>query len=205
MKPVTVAAAITSASNFSVIPCWACLLLAEMLYYHYPDWHEGDLSQLRSRLAGQDVLADRARSLGIGPFIQLGRGEELTGGREKDSILADVLEAIVAALYRDSGLTSARTLVDRLFKGLAAAPAELALARDSKSELQEYLSVQSLPHPEYRLVEETGPPHDRQFHFEILVGERVVGAGVGKSKKIAQQVAASKALSFYNSSEIRQP
>jgi ribonuclease-3 len=171
------------------------LLLAEMLYIRYPDWDEGALSQLRSRLAGQDVLADRARTLGIGDFAILGRGEEQTGGREKDSILADILEALIAALYRDGGLQAARTLIVRLFEKMAAAPESLALGRDSKSELQEYLSSKGYSPPEYRLMEESGPPHDRLFRFQILVDDQIVGVGQGKSKKIAQQAAASEALS----------
>ena len=170
------------------------LLLAEMLYIQYPDWDEGALSQLRSRLAGQDLLADRARTLQIGNFMLLGRGEEQTAGREKDSILADVLEALIAALYRDGGLQAARTLVIRLFEELAAAPELLVLGRDSKSELQEFLSLHDYSLPEYQLMEETGPPHDRTFSFQIMVGEKVLGVGQGKSKKIAQQAAAAKAL-----------
>lgn len=170
------------------------LLLAEMLYERYPDWDEGALSQLRSRLAGQEMLADRARTLGIGSFFLLGRGEEQTGGREKDSILADILEALIAALYRDGGLAAARSLVVRIFEKLAVAPESLLLGRDSKSELQEFLSSNGDQLPEYRLVEESGPPHDRLFVFQILVGETVVGVGQGKSKKIAQQAAAAEAL-----------
>jgi ribonuclease-3 len=170
------------------------LLLAEMLYVRYPDWDEGALSQLRSRLAGQDLLADRARWLGIGNFILLGRGEEHTAGREKDSILADILEALIAALYRDGGLYVARTLVERLFAELVAAPESLELGRDSKSELQEFLSSNGYSPPEYRLIEESGPPHDRQFRFQILIDETIIGVGQGKSKKIAQQAAAAKAL-----------
>jgi ribonuclease III len=171
------------------------LLLAEMLYEQYPYWDEGALSQLRSRLAGQDVLADRARSLGIGGVILLGRGEEQTAGREKDSILADVLEALIAALYRDGGLQAARALVFGLFEELVGAPEILVLGRDSKSELQEYLSSHGTPPPEYRLVEESGPPHDRLFRFQILVDGQIAGVGQGKSKKIAQQAAAAEALS----------
>jgi len=170
------------------------LLLAEMLYIRYPDWDEGALSQLRSRLAGQDMLADRARVLGIGSFIQLGRGEEQSFGREKDSILADVMEALIAALYQDGGLQAARALVVLLFEELAATPESLVLGRDSKSELQEYLSASGYPAPEYRLLEESGPPHDRTFVFQIMVGGKIAGVGQGKSKKIAQQVAASEAL-----------
>jgi len=170
------------------------LLLAEMLYNRYPDWDEGALSQLRSRLAGQDILADRARMLGIGNYFLLGRGEEHTAGREKDSILADVVESLIAALYQDGGLQAARTFVLRLFEQLAGAPEMLVLGRDSKSELQEFLSSNDYPAPEYRLMEESGPPHDRTFVFQLLVGDNVVGVGQGKSKKIAQQAAAAKAL-----------
>ncbi|MGB9082168.1 MAG: ribonuclease III [Desulfuromonadaceae bacterium] len=170
------------------------MLLAEMLYVRYPDWDEGALSQLRSRLAGQDILADRARRLKIGRFVLLGRGEEQTAGREKDSILADVLEALIAALYRDGGLQAARSLVAGLFEELVAAPESLVLGRDSKSELQEYLSSHGSSPPEYRMVEESGPPHDRLFRFQILVDDQVIGVGQGKSKKIAQQAAAAGAL-----------
>lgn len=170
------------------------LLLAEMLFERYPDWDEGALSQLRSRLAGQDVLADRARSLGIGNYVLLGRGEEQTSGREKDSILADVLEALIAALYRDGGLQAARILLARLFGDLAAAPQLLVLGRDSKSELQEFLSSNGYPSPEYHLMEESGPPHNRFFLFQILIDDEIVGVGQGKSKKIAQQAAAATAL-----------
>lgn len=175
------------------------LLLAEMLYEQYPDWDEGALSQLRSRLAGQDILAERARRLGIGRFVLLGRGEEQTAGRDKDSILADVLEALIAALYRDGGLQAARSLVARLFVELAAAPESLVLGRDSKSELQEYLSSHDCSPPEYRLVGESGPPHDRLFRFQILVDGQIAGAGQGKSKKIAQQAAAAEALGTFKS------
>ncbi len=170
------------------------LLLAELLYERYPEWDEGALSQLRSRLAGQDILADRARWLGIGAFILLGRGEEQTAGREKDSILADVLEALLAALYRDGGLQAAHLLVVRLFEKLAAAPELLVLGCDSKSELQEFLSSNGYSHPEYRLLEESGPPHDRLFVFQILIDGAPLGRGEGKSKKIAQQAAAAEAL-----------
>jgi ribonuclease-3 len=175
------------------------LLLAEMLYTLYPDWDEGALSQLRSRLAGQDMLADRARMLGIGSFILLGRGEEQSAGREKDSILADVMEALIAALYQDGGLQAARSLVVQIFEKLAATPDSLVLGRDAKSELQEYLSASGYPAPEYRLLEESGPPHDRTFVFQIMVGSKIAGVGQGKSKKNAQQAAASVAFDKFQS------
>lgn len=170
------------------------MLLAELLYHGHPDWDEGALSRLRSRLAGQDMLADRARTLGIGEFMLLGRGEEQSSGRTKDSILADVLESLLAALYLDGGLEVARSLIERLFADLAAEPQSLTLGRDSKSELQELLSVLGASMPEYSLFGESGPPHDRLFHFKVLLDGRCVGEGQGKSKKIAQQAAAAQAL-----------
>jgi len=179
------------------------MLLAELLFERYPDWQEGALSQLRSRLAGQDLLADRARVLGIGSLIRLGRGEEQTFGREKDSILADVLEALIAALYRDGGLQAARVLVARLFAELANNPEKLVLGRDSKSELQEFLSIKGYAQPEYRLVEESGPPHDRLFLFQILIDNRIIGTGQGRSKKTAQQAAAAEALEMLHSANWR--
>lgn len=180
------------------------LLLAEMLYERYPEWDEGALSQLRARLGGQDVLAERARWLGIGNFFLLGRGEEQTAGRDKDSILSDILEALIAALYRDGGLQAARMLVVRLFDELASAPELLVLGCDSKSELQELLSSSGHPAPEYQLLEESGPPHDRIFVFQILAGDSVVGKGQGKSKKTAQQAAAAEALRTLRPT-VRQP
>lgn len=170
------------------------LLLAEMLYQRYPDWDEGLLSQLRSRLAGQDTLADRARALGVGQHILLGRGEMQAAGGEKDSILSDVLEALIAALYLDGGIDASRSLVLRLFSDLAAAPETLVLGRDSKSELQEYISANGCSSVEYRLLEESGPPHDRLFVFQLVIGGKMVSVGRGKSKKAAQQAAAAEAL-----------
>jgi ribonuclease-3 len=170
------------------------MLLAEMLCLRYPDWDEGLLSQLRSRLAGQDVLADRARTLGFGEYILLGRGEEQSAGSEKDSILSDVLEALIAALYLDAGLDAARTLIVSLFDDLVASPERISLGRDFKSELQEFLSSSGHSLPEYCLIKESGPPHDRQFCFQVQVDDQPVGEGQGKSKKNAQQAAAAQAL-----------
>jgi ribonuclease-3 len=175
------------------------MLLAEMLYSRFPLWSEGDLSRLRSQLAGQVVLAGIARTLGLGEFIRLGRGEEQTAGRSKDSILSDVLEALIAAVYRDGGLDAARKLVCELFHALLDAPHGLASARDAKSELQEMLSASNLPPPEYRLAAESGPPHDRLFQFLVLIDGSVAGEGEGRSKKSAQQAAAAQALELLSS------
>ena len=170
------------------------MLLAEMLYSRLPDASEGELSRSRAQLAEQSSLAAIARSRGIGAFIRVGRGEEQSAGRDKDSILCDVLEALIAAVYLDGGLEAARRVVADLFDEVLDTPRGVTGFRDAKSELQELLSTRGLAPPEYRLAEESGPAHDRQFSFLVVIGGRVAGEGRGRSKKIAQQAAAARAL-----------
>lgn len=173
------------------------MVLAEALYGHFPEGDEGVLSRSRSQMADQDTLADIARCCGLGDFIRLGRGEEQSSGRKKDSILADVLEALIAAVYLDGGLEESRRLILRLFdEHLTISESDLKI-NDPKSELQELLSCQHLAAPHYHLVEESGPPHDRHFRFQVLVGADVAGEGEGRSKKIAQQAAATQALKHF--------
>jgi ribonuclease-3 len=170
------------------------MLLAETFFARFPEADEGELSRYRALLAEQGSLAGIAREQGIGEFIRLGRGEEQSAGRDKDSILCDVFEALIAAVYLDGGIEAARRVVLGLFDDLLDAPWGQTVSRDAKSELQEALSARGLPPPEYRLAEESGPPHDRQFRFLVLMEDRVVGEGHGRSKKIAQQAAAMRAL-----------
>jgi ribonuclease-3 len=170
------------------------MLLAEAFFARFPAADEGELSRYRALLAEQGSLAGIAREQGIGAYIRLGRGEDQSAGRDKDSILCDVLEALIAAVYLDGGMEAARRMVLALFDDLIDAPWGQTASRDAKSELQEVLSARSLPPPEYRLAEESGPPHDRHFRFLVLIEDRVVGEGHGRSKKIAQQAAATRAL-----------
>lgn len=170
------------------------MLLAETFFARFPEADEGELSRYRAQLAEQGSLAGIARELGIGAFIRVGRGEEQSAGRDKDSILCDVLEALIAAVYLDGGLEAARRVVVALFDELLDAPWGQMAARDAKSELQEALSSRNMAPPEYRLAEESGPPHDRQFRFLVLIEGAVAGEGQGRSKKIAQQAAATLAL-----------
>jgi ribonuclease-3 len=168
------------------------MLLAEMLYARFPEAAEGELSRSRAQLAEQGSLAGIARQRGLGAFIRVGKGEDQSAGRDKDSILCDVLEALIAAVYLDGGLEAARSLVASLFEELL--PQGLTASRDAKSELQELLSARGLQPPDYRLSRESGPPHDRQFSFSVLIEGTVAGEGQGRSKKIAQQSAAAQAL-----------
>jgi len=170
------------------------LVLTETLYSRFPDCDEGVLSRLRSQIVDQDTLAGVARGIGLGRFILLGRGEEQCSGRDKDSILADVLEALIAAVYLDSGLEAARKLISHLFMDVVDARESDLRFNDAKSEFQELISARRLPAPQYHLLEESGPPHDRMFRYQVLVGAEIVGEGDGRSKKSAQQAAAAQAL-----------
>ena len=170
------------------------MLLAEMLFELLPGQSEGELSRTRSLLAGQGTLALVARRLDIGRFILLGKGEEQCGGRDKDSILADVFEALLAAIYRDGGLDAARSLVRREFEPLLHDPALAARFGDAKSALQELLSSRGLPPPEYLFPAVSGPSHDPIFSCRVEVNGEAAGEGSGRSKKAAQQAAALQAL-----------
>ena len=164
------------------------LCAAEWLFRRFPDLPEGDLARLKSTLVSAEALARYARDLGLGAHLVLGQGEERSGGREKASLLADSLEAVMAAVYLDGGLRSARKVVDAF---LDAATAGLDLsASDAKSELQERIQALGLATPTYRVCEESGPDHEKLFTVEVLIGGAVAGRGSGRSKKAAELDAA---------------
>ncbi len=161
----------------------------------FPDYEEGKLSRARARLVAAAHLASVAARLGLGEFLRLGRGEEKTGGRSKATLVANALEAVVAAVYRDGGLEAAGRFVERfvLPADLPAAAEEL-FSIDYKSALQEYLQAQGLPPGEYRVVEEAGPNHQKTFTVEVVAGEDLQARGQGASKKAAEQQAAQLVL-----------
>lgn len=170
------------------------LCLADLLSQRYPDLAEGDLSRLRASLVDQPRLAELAAQVGIAPYILLGRGEEQDGGRDKPSILSDVLEAIIGAVYRDGGFAAVRASVERLYTPLLERSVIGAQLSDPKSELQEWLAGRHLPVPIYDLLAEEGPAHDRCFTVAVILDGETIGTGEGKSKKAAQQAAAKAAL-----------
>ncbi|CAM3716808.1 ribonuclease III [Cohnella lubricantis] len=169
------------------------LTVSEVLYRMYPDRPEGELTRLRASIVCEPSLVRFAEALDFGQVVLLGKGEELTGGRTRPSLLADAFEAFVGALYLDQGLNVVRTFLDKhLFAHL---PKESRLPlKDHKTELQERVQQWSLGQLEYRTVEERGPAHDREFVVIVSVGEQPLGEGVGRSKKEAEQQAASRAL-----------
>ena len=174
-------------------------LACERLVAKFPREPEGQLSKWKARLVSAVNLLEVARAIGLGTYLQLGRGEERTGGRDKSTILADALEALIAALYLDGGMKAAEGFVDRLIltdQALDAA-ARGDSPQDFKSPLQELLQGARLPTPLYNRVEEQGPPHARTFRVEVRIGEMFRAEGQGTSKKSAEQKAAQLALEYF--------
>ncbi len=169
--------------------------VSDMLYQKYPDLHEGALTARRAALVCERTLSAIARSLALGRFLVMGHGEEQTGGREKPSILADAMEAVLAAIYVDGGWEAAREVILRLF-----AQDEQLIAwrgQDDKSALQEYTQAHGLELPAYEIIGQSGPDHDRRFTAQVSVLGKPVATVEGNSKKAAEQAAAKAALRGY--------
>ena len=168
------------------------LVVTEELYRRHPDLPEGQLAKLRAAVVNSRALAEVARALDVGQFLRLGRGEEASGGRDKSSILADALEALLGAVYIARGLEPSRALIHELFEPLLAAAAQLGAGLDWKTSLQELAATRSLGVPEY-VVSESGPDHAKTFHATAVVAGEAAGEGDGRSKKEAEQRAAEQA------------
>lgn len=171
------------------------IAVSRYIFDNYPDYPEGDLTKLRSQVVCEDTLSIVALSLGIGSFLLLGKGEESSGGRDRKSILADAVEAIIAAIYIDGGYREAEKFVlSNLTKHIQRA-VKGKIITDYKSYLQEYYQGKSQNCKiRYSVIKEEGPDHEKMFHVNVLVNKAVVGSGAGKSKKLAEQDAARIAL-----------
>jgi len=168
------------------------LAVTQRLYRENPELSEGDLAKMRSSVVSTVALAEVAESIGLGQHLRLGRGEELTGGRSKPSILADTMEAIFGAVYLDLGHEAATALVLRLVEPLLADSARFGAAMDPKTSLQELAASLDAPAPTYAVSSE-GPDHNRTFTAVVSVGELVTAVGHGTSKKHAELAAALSA------------
>jgi ribonuclease-3 len=170
------------------------LVVSEYLMKTCPDSNEGDLSRLRAAVVSEPALALVAREIGLGPYLLLGKGEEQTGGRGKDSLLANCLEALIAAIYLDAGSREVEAFVIRFFKDPIEKTCTARGSLDYKTEVQELCQERLKQLPEYRLVSESGPDHQKQFSVELVIKSEVYGRGIGRSKKEAEQKAAKEAL-----------
>jgi ribonuclease-3 len=167
--------------------------VAEKLYREFPKLPEGDLTKIRASLVCRDTLAEVASSLKLGDWLLLGGGEEISGGRIKQSNLANTIEALIGAIYLDQGLAKARKFVLKQLKPELKKIKAGQMTPNYKALVQEFIQGQKRPTPVYRLVEVAGPDHNRQFTAEILVEGKALGRGTGKSKKVAESQAARAA------------
>lgn len=174
------------------------LLTAQSLYYGFPKENEGWMTKIRAAVVSEPPLADIAVKAGLDEYLILGKGTEKTGGRKLDSILSDSLEALIGALYIDGGLESARSFIMPYIDEKIQEAKEHGFSLDYKTRLQELLQKNGEVDIEYILLNESGPPHDRVFRYQITADNKILGEGEGKSKKISQQEAAKKALKHIN-------
>jgi len=169
------------------------LVVGHLLMKAFPDLHEGELSRTRANLVNETQLAQIARTLDLGPYLLLGKGEVQSNGWDKNSLLANALEALIAAVYLDDGFESAAGLIEHHFKNLILTGPKLTTDQDYKSRLQEAVQSAMKEIPQYSVVAESGPDHDKTFTVEMTVGT-LLTEGCGKSKKAAEQEAARKAI-----------
>jgi ribonuclease-3 len=170
------------------------LVVADALFHQYPDYDEGQKSKVKAAVVSTQSLARHAEQLRLGEHLILGRGEEKTGGRFKQALLADGYEALIAALYLDGGLEAAETFLRRELKDALDEGSAQTFVRDYKSALQERLQALGRPLPEYRVSGEAGPDHRKTFSVEVIVNGDVLGTATGRAKKEAEQEAARLAL-----------
>lgn len=167
------------------------LASSEFLFHEHPEVPEGELTKMRASMVCEPALAFCARDLELGKFLLLGKGEESTGGRERDSIIADVMEAITGAVYLDGGMEPARTFINKFILGDLE---DKQLFYDSKSRLQELIQGTLKKKFGYELMEENGPEHNKTFKVAVRMEDELLGEGEGRTKKAAEQQAAYKAL-----------
>ena len=170
-------------------------VVADLLFREFPDYDEGQKSKTKAAVVSTSTLARQAERLNLGEHLLLGRGEEKTGGRHKQALLADGYEALIAAIYLDGGIEHARAFIARQFTPLLDDARRAGVAgQDFKSALQELLQAREMPLPEYRLVAAVGPDHRKQFEIEVVVRGEPLASATGSSKKDAEQEAARAAL-----------
>ena len=174
------------------------LIITEALYERFPDLDESRLSPLRSGVVNMRALASIARTLNLGAALYIGKGEEVTGGRDKNSILADAFEALVGAIYLELGFERSKTIILQLMSDAIEEAITRGSGLDGKTALQEIVAAKGWSPPEYR-VAESGPDHDKSFNAIAVVGGQHIAEGVGKSKREAEQSAARAALEILQS------
>jgi ribonuclease-3 len=176
------------------------LIVSDYLYTKYPDRPEGDLTSFRSAIVRTESLADASRELNYGKYLKMAKGEEESGGRDKDYILANTFEAVLGAIYMDQGYEACKELVTRVLISKIDYIVKNRLDIDSKTKIQERAQAEYRETPTYEVIEENGPDHDKEFVVVVKVGSRVIGRGKGGSKQKAEEAAAEKGLKYIEKS-----
>ena len=174
------------------------LIISNYLFRLKKDLPEGELTKIRAAIVCEKSLKEVAKYIGLGEFLYLGKGEESTGGRTRDSILADATEALIAAIYLDGGFKKATDFVLINMEEIIQQAIQGKIMRDYKTQLQELIQKDNKENISYTLAEQLGPDHDKTFKMNVFVGEEIIGTGIGKSKKEAEQQAARDALEKAN-------
>lgn len=174
------------------------MIVSEYLYKNYPNLPEGELTKIRAIVVCESTLYKCSKKMGFGQFLFLGKGEELTGGRERVSILADLFETVTGAIYLDGGYEEAKKFAINQLEDIIKDAIEGKVFLDYKTELQEILQKNSNTDISYITINETGPDHDKVFEVQVRNGDKVLGTGKGKTKKDAEQDAAKEALNKIN-------
>lgn len=170
------------------------LVISEYIFLKYKHLPEGELTKVRAMVVCEPSLARQSKEIQLGNYLLLGKGEEFTGGRERESILADAFEALIGAIYIDGGIETAKNFILNYFLESIDLASKGVLFRDYKTHLQELLQSKSSDKIVYNVIKEHGPDHNKIFDVEVSIGDRVIGRGSGKSKKEAEQRAAEEAI-----------
>ncbi len=171
------------------------IVSSEYLYNRYPEMPEGEMTKLRASLVCEPTLAYSAEPIALGNYLILGKGEDMTGGRKRPSLISNALEAVIGAIYLDGGLENARTFVERFILDDIE---HKKLFYDSKTHLQEIVQAEYKDEPEYEVLKEEGPDHDKTFEVCVKLKGKVIGTGRGRTKKAAEQVAAYNGICAIN-------
>lgn len=170
------------------------MVISEELYNNYDNLSEGDMTQIRAKIVCEQTLAKKAQELNLGSFLFLGRGEEMSGGRQRQSNLADTFESLIGAIYLDGGLEAVRCFIKKHLRNEIVNVVNNEDFRNYKTLLQEMVQKAYQGSVIYEVVKEDGPDHDKTFYIQVKLGSKVLGRGCGKNKKTAEQLAAQEAL-----------
>lgn len=174
------------------------LIISELLYNKYPRLAEGELTKMRAKIVCSNSLSERALELNIGNSLMMGKGEEIQGGRKRKSVLANALEAIIGAVYLDSGLENTRDFVITQLSSIIINVDNGNVSKDYKTILQEMVQSEKNKELYYKLIKEEGPDHNKVFYVDVIINNKKVGSGKGRNKKEAEQDAAREAIEYKN-------